>query len=138
MMNLIRQALTPILEGVLRFIPDKNERAKAREQFEMQMLGAMAGLVQGQLEINKEQAKHSSIFVAGARPFLLWVCGFAFAWQYIGQPMIHWAFLVWLPETAAPPMLEIGPLMSLTLGMLGLGGLRTYEKRLGIARSSLE
>lgn len=137
MMELIRNALGPILDGVLRLIPDKNERAKAKEQFEMQMLGAMTGLVQGQLEINKEQAKHTSIFVAGARPFLLWVCGFAFAWQFIGQPMTHWLFLIWAPDTPVPPLLDIGPLMSLTLGMLGLGGLRTYEKRLGVARNSL-
>lgn len=137
MMDLIRNALNPILEGVLRLIPDKNKRAEAKEQFEVQMLAAMTGLVQGQLEINKEQAKHTSVFVAGARPFLLWVCGFAFAWQFIGQPMVHWAFLIWAPDTPTPPLLDIGPLMTLCLGMLGLGGLRTYEKRLGVARNSL-
>lgn len=137
MMNLIKTALGPILDGVLRLIPDKNAREQAKEQFESQILAAMVGLVHGQLEINKEQAKHSSVFVAGARPFLLWVCGVAFAWQFIGQPMTHWIFLIWRPDTPVPPMLDIGPLMTLTLGMLGLGGLRTYEKRLGVARSNI-
>jgi hypothetical protein len=133
----IAGVIGPIVDGFLKFIPDKNERARAKEAFESQMLNAMTGLVQGQLEINKEQAKHPSVFVAGARPFLLWVCGVAFAWQFIGQPMTNWAFLIWQPATPVPPSLDIGPLMSLTLGMLGLGGLRTYEKRLGVARESI-
>lgn len=137
MMTLIRSALGPVIEGVLRFIPDPTERARAKEQFEGQMLAAMTGLVQGQLAINQEQAKHSSIFVAGARPFLLWVCGVAFAWQFIAQPIVQWGFTLWAPGVAWPPPLDIGPLMSLTLGMLGLGGLRTYEKRLGVAREAL-
>lgn len=137
MMTLIREALAPVLDGILRFIPDPGERARAKEQFEMQMLGAMAGLVQGQLAINQEQARHTSIFVAGARPFLLWVCGVGFAWQFIGQPLVQWAFALWAPDITHPPPLDIGPLMTLALGMLGLGGLRTYEKRLGVARGSL-
>lgn len=135
--DLVKDVVGPIMQGVLRFIPDRNERAKAEEIFETQLLGALTALVQGQLKINEEQAKHSSVFVAGARPFLLWVCGVAFAWQFIGQPMVHWIFLIWRPETPTPPMLDIGPLMTLCLGMLGLGGLRTYEKRLGVARSSI-
>lgn len=137
MMGLIRETLGPVLDGILRFIPDPGERARAREQFELQLVTAMTGLVQGQLAINQEQARHQSIFVAGARPFLLWVCGIAFAWQFIGQPLVQWGFALWVPDVAHPPDLDIGPLMSLTLGMLGLGGLRTYEKRLGVARETL-
>lgn len=138
MLDLIRGALGPILDGVLKLIPDKNARAAAKEQFESQMLNAMVGLVQGQLEINKEQAKHKSVFVAGARPFLLWVCGFAFAWQFVLQPMGTWVVLVVGVKLPPLPTLDIGPLMSLTLGMLGLGGLRTYEKRLGVSKDSLK
>lgn len=137
--NLIKGALGPIMEGVLRFIPDKNKRAEAKEQFEGQMLMAMTALVQGQLEINKEQAKHSSIFVAGARPFIMWVCGVALLWQFLLEPMATWSLLAFstreLPEF---PQLDMGPLMTLLLGMLGLGGLRTYEKRLGVERNSIK
>lgn len=138
--DLIKGALGPIMEGVLRFIPDKNERARAKEQFEGQMLAAMTALVQGQLEINKEQAKHSSVFVAGARPFIMWVCGFALMWQFLLEPMATWALLAFAqPEEVPPfPELDMGPLMTLLLGMLGLGGLRTYEKRLGVERNSIK
>lgn len=138
MMNLVKAALGPILDGVLRLIPDKNAREAAKEQFESQILNAMVGLVQGQLEINKQQAAHPSVFVAGARPFLLWVCGFAYAWTFVLQPLGTWAVLVAGVDVPPLPTLDLGPLSTLTLGMLGLGGLRTYEKRLGVARSSIK
>lgn len=137
MIDLVRAAIGPLFEGVLRLIPDKNKRAEAEELFNGQILQALTSLVQGQLDINREQAKHKSVFVAGARPFLLWVCGVSFAWQFFLGPMCHWLLLIWAPETPAPPVLDIGPLMTLCLGMLGLGGLRTYEKRLGVAREVL-
>ena len=137
--NLIKGALGPIMEGVLRFIPDKGKRAEAKEQFEGQMLNAMTSLVQGQLEINKEQAKHPSIFVAGARPFIMWVCGVALLWQFLLEPMATWGMLAFsMRELPTFPKLDMGPLMTLLLGMLGLGGLRTYEKRLGVARQSIK
>lgn len=135
--DLVRGVMGPIMEGVLRFIPDKNAREEAREQFEGQMLQAMTALVQGQLEINKVQAQHGSVFVAGGRPFIMWVCGVALAWQFVLEPMATWGILVAGVDVPALPELDMGPLMSLTLGMLGLGGLRTYEKRLGVARSAI-
>ena len=137
--DLIKGALGPIMDGVLRFIPDVNARAQAKEQFEGQMLVAMTTLVQGQLEVNKEQAKHSSVFVAGARPFIMWVCGAALLWQFLMEPMATWALVAFAQPDELPPVptLDIGPLMTLLLGMLGLGGLRTYEKRLGVERNSI-
>lgn len=137
--DLIKGALSPIMEGVLRFIPDKNKRAEAKEQFEGQMLVALTGLVQGQLEINKEQAKHSSVFVAGARPFIMWVCGCALLWQFLLEPMATWGLLAFSVREIPPfPKLDIAPLLTLLLGMLGLGGLRTYEKRLGVERNAIK
>lgn len=138
--DLLKGALGPILDGVLRFIPDKNKRAEAKEQFEMQMLAAMTSLVQGQLAINQKEAEHGSIFVAGWRPFIGWVCGTALAYNFIVQPLLLYAAWV-IPEGAVladAPQLETGELMTVLLGMLGLGGLRTYEKRLGVARTGVK
>jgi len=138
--NLLKNALGPILDGVLRFIPDKNKRAEAQEAFEGQLLAAMSGIVQGQLAINQKEAGHGSIFVAGWRPAIGWICGAGLAWNFIIQPILMWvAFL--LPEgadLATAPKLDIGELITILLGMLGLGGMRTYEKRLGVARTGVK
>lgn len=139
--GILEAVLSPILEGVLRFIPDKNKRAEAKELFEGQMLKAMTSLVQGQLEINKQEAQHGSIFVAGWRPAIGWVCGIALAWNFIFQPLLLWGAWIFpevAPDISTAPKLEADELMTVLLGMLGLGGLRTYEKRLGVDRSDLK
>lgn len=135
--DLIKGALSPILDGVLRLIPDKNERAKAKEQFEGQMLMAMTNLVQGQLEINKAEAQHKSLFVAGWRPGVGWICAIALGWNFIAQPLLSWGFFVSGLDLENAPTLDTGELTTILLGMLGLGGLRTYEKRLGVASSNM-
>jgi len=139
--GLLKAALGPIMDGVLRFIPDKGERARAKEQFEGQILTAMTSLVQGQLEINKVEASHGSIFVAGWRPAIGWVCGFALAWNFVIQPLLLWGAWIFpdiAPDISTAPKLDTDELMTVLLGMLGLGGLRTYEKRLGVARTGLK
>jgi len=136
--GLIKGALGPIMDGVLRFIPDKNKRSEAKEQFEGQMLMAMTGLVQGQLEINKIEAKHASIFVAGWRPAIGWICGSALAWNFILQPILAWVAFLFDVDLKDMPTLDTGELTTILLGMLGLGGLRTYEKRLGVARNEVK
>ena len=85
--DLLKAVTGPILEGILRFIPDKNKRAEAEEYFNLHMLNALTSLVQGQLDINKQEAQHGSIFVAGWRPAIGWVCGIALAWNFIFQPL---------------------------------------------------
>ena len=79
-----------------------------------------------QAEINKVQAQHRSAFVAGARPFILWVCGFGFLFSFVINPVIQWIH----PE-AGSPVLPLEVMMELTLAMLGLAGLRTIEKLQG-------
>ena len=136
--GLLKAALGPILDGVLRLIPDKGERARAKEMFEGQMLTAMTSLVQGQLEINKTEAQHSSIFVAGWRPAIGWICGVALGWNFVVQPLLLWGAWIFpeiAPDISTAPKLDTDELMTVLLGMLGLGGLRTYEKRLGVART---
>jgi hypothetical protein len=136
--GLIKTAIGPILDGVLKLIPDRNARAEAREQFESQILIAMTGLVQGQLAINQKEAEHGSIFVAGWRPAIGWVCGSALGWNYIVQPIITWVAFISGVDLADAPRLDTAELTTILLGMLGLGGLRTYEKRLGVARTGLK
>jgi hypothetical protein len=98
----------------------------------------MTGLVQGQLEINKVEAKHSSIFVAGARPAILWICGAGLAWNFVIKPILMWLSFLYGLELEGAPDLDTGELTTILLGMLGLGGLRTYEKSIGVARNAIK
>jgi len=136
--ELIKSLVGPIIGPLIDRIPDPNERAKAKEQVEAQMLAAMTSLVQGQLEINKAEAQHGSLFVAGWRPGIGWICGIALGWNFIIQPIVSWGAFVGGIDLAGMPTLDTNELTTILLGMLGLGGLRTYEKRLGVARTDLK
>lgn len=105
--------------------PDKTEAEK-------QQLAAAVMVVQGQLDINKVEAANPSVFVSGWRPFIGWVCGAAFAWNWIGLPVAKAALAL------AGHSIELAPaslteMMPVLLGMLGLGGFRTVEKIKGVA-----
>jgi hypothetical protein len=136
--SLIKSMIGPIIAPLIDRIPDKNERARAQEQIEGQMLAAMTSLVQGQLEINMKEAQHGSVFVAGWRPAIGWICGIALGWNYIIQPIISWTVFALGVDLADAPRLDTAELTTILLGMLGLGGLRTYEKRLGVARQDVK
>jgi len=84
-----------------------------------------------QVELNKIEAAHRSIFVAGWRPAIGWVCATALLYQFVIQPLLVYALLIHSPGTPPPPELDFGPLMTVVLSLLGLGGLRTVEKLQG-------
>jgi hypothetical protein len=81
-----------------------------------------------QTEINKIEAQHRSIFVAGWRPFIGWVCGVALAYNFVLRDLLAWVILNTKASVTLPPALQMDHLMTVLLGMLGLGGLRTWEK----------
>ncbi|MEM6683545.1 MAG: 3TM-type holin [Pseudomonadota bacterium] len=83
-----------------------------------------------QAEINKIEAAHRSIFVAGWRPFIGWVCGLGILWAFIGHPVFEWVITLRNLDMA-PPDINTDNLLELVLAMLGLGALRTAEKLTG-------
>lgn len=86
-----------------------------------------------QAEINKIEAAHRSVFVAGWRPFIGWVCGLGFAWAFLGHPVFEWVVAM-RHLGVAPPAIHVGDMMELVFALLGLGALRTTEKLAGKAR----
>ncbi len=113
----IREAITG------RSILDPNKQAELLQR--AAELEAQAA--QAQTAINVEEAKSGSVFVAGWRPFVGWVCGSALAYHYIAMPFLVWIVELWGFKTT-PPSLEMGELMTLLLGILGLGAYRSYDK----------
>ena len=85
-------------------------------------------LTQGQMKINMIEAQHKSLFVAGWRPFIGWICGFALAWHFLLHPIVIWYMSIKLPDLELPPPLDLSQLYPVVLGILGLGAFRTYEK----------
>lgn len=84
-----------------------------------------------QVELNKVEAGHRSMFVAGWRPFIGWVCGVALLYNFIIRDILSWYLSQSGSNFAHPPELAMEHLMTILLGMLGLGGLRTVEKLKG-------
>ena len=103
-----------------------SDEEKAHGDLLKQRLALKPALMQA--EINKVQAGHRSIFVAGARPFLMWVCGMGFLFAFVINPVLQWL----APELGSPE-LPLDAMLELTLAMLGLAGLRTVEKLNGRA-----
>jgi hypothetical protein len=99
---------------------------------------ALARLAQApqiaQIEINKVEASHRTAFVAGWRPFIGWVCGLALAYNYIVRDLLVWLLAAFSPAALFPPALQMDQLMTLLLGLLGLGTLRTVEKLNGASK----
>lgn len=115
-----------------RLWPDPTQAAAAKlELFKMQQSGELAQMT-AQTDINKVEAASASVFVSGWRPAIGWVCGAACAWNWIGLPVAKAALLL----AGHPLMLspaDLGEMMPVLMGMLGIGGLRTYEKVKGVA-----
>ena len=116
-----------------KFVEDKDLKTKLNAELKSQIIS----LDLAQAQTNLEQAKHSSIFVAGARPAIMWICAFGLGWQFVFQPVCSWAMAIWSPELAMPIIPTEG-LMTLTLSLLGLGGMRSFEKSKGIQRNNLK
>lgn len=80
-----------------------------------------------QVELNKIEAAHASVFVAGWRPAVGWICAIAVGWAYIGHPLFLWGAALWSPGLQ-PPAIQTDSLFELVLAMLGMAGLRSFEK----------
>ena len=122
-----------------RIWPDPAQAASAKlELLKMQQTGELAALAaetdlaKGQLAINQAEAASTSVFVSGWRPALGWICGAAFAWNWVGLPVARFGMAVWghPMELASADMSEMLPVL---FGMLGLGGMRSWEKSRGVA-----
>jgi hypothetical protein len=104
--------------------PDASQAQKDALAFQLAQM-------QAQSDTNKAEAGNGSVFVAGWRPFIGWVCGSAFAWTFVLGPMVSYAAKL-AGITVALPVLDLSELTPVLLGMLGLGAMRTVEKVNGI------
>lgn len=128
----ISKIVDTISSVVDKLVPDKTAAAEMKHEIAMTLVSADLG----QMEINKEEAKHPSIFVSGWRPAVGWVCVAALFFNYILSPIVNWACAIWYPEITLPS-LDNSELMTLLFGLLGMGTLRSYDKSQGVARHKI-
>lgn len=126
------------LSIINKFIPDPAQKAQAayemaqlQQQEEFKQLDAQIQQMQMQTDVNKVEASNQSIFVAGWRPFIGWVCGSGLAYQYLLDPLMSWAAVI--NHWPVPPSLDLGTLITMLGGLLGLGAMRTTEKIKGVS-----
>ena len=127
--------LVPAISALLdKLIPDPAARERAKlELLRAEREGALKELQlalsadQMQADINKIEAGSADLFVAGWRPFIGWVCGVAFAYHFVLQPLLAFAIMNAGGEVRLPAF-DMDALSTVLMGMLGLGGLRTIEK----------
>lgn len=129
-----------VTEAVKRIWPDPAQQAEAQARLlQMQQRGELAQLAAdtrlslAQLDVNKTEAASGSLFVAGWRPFVGWVCASALAYSFVVYPILKSILAVVRPGIVLP-VLALDDLWPLMFGMLGLGGMRSWEKTKGVAR----
>ncbi len=115
------EAVGNVIDGLFTSDEERLDKQAVLERIRQQPL-----LVQA--EINKVEVSHRSVFVAGWRPFIGWVCGIGLAFIFVINPIVQW----WTGKPG--PAMAMNSLMELVLALLGLGALRTVEKRMGISK----
>lgn len=131
---MIAQLIGPVTGLLDKVIEDKDQKAALAHEIATMSERHAQELAKGQLEINKAEAASGSIFKGGWRPFIGWVCGVAFAYHFILQPVLVFGVTAAGVTLPALPEFDMATLMPVLMGMLGLGGLRTIEKAKGITK----
>ena len=119
-------AITALLPLIERLIPDKDAREKATAELNRLDQAGELQVMLAQIAANRAEGRHASMFVAGWRPMVGWICAVALANNFLIVPYV---------EAVQP--LDMGVMMPILMGMLGLGGMRTWERLSGKDRQRI-
>lgn len=127
--------LLPILGGVVeKVIPDKAQQSVAKLELEKALVDNANSINLETIKTNQAEAQHRSVWVAGWRPAIGWSCSLGIAWLFIGHPVATWVAMMMGSEDMVMPTIPTDILLELTFAMLGMAGLRTFEKLKGISK----
>ena len=130
MLELLVQPIAGLLD---KFIPDADERNRLAHEISTMAERHAHELAKAQIEVNKEEAKSSSMFVAGWRPAVGWICATGMGFNFICVPLGGFVCAVSGVDISFAP-LDLSQMMPVLMGMLGLGAMRSFEKTKGVAR----
>lgn len=131
---MIDKLIGPVTGILDKFIEDKDQKAALAHEIATMSQRHAQELALAQIGVNAAEAASGSVFKGGWRPFIGWTCGLAFFYHFVGQPLAIFILTVSGMEIPALPEFEMGTLLTVLGGMLGIGGLRTYEKQKGLTQ----
>jgi len=131
---MITSLIEPVTGLLDKFIEDKDQKAKLAHEIATMGEKHAQQLSLAQIEVNKAEAASGSFFKGGWRPFVGWVCAVAFAYHFVIQPLLIFIFSYAGIEPPDLPEFEMNTLLTVLGGLLGIGGLRTYEKQKQITK----
>ena len=130
---MIDKLIGPVTSLLDKFVEDKDQKAKLAHEVATMAQRHAQELAKGQLEVNKAEAQHRSLFVSGWRPAVGWCCVFGMLGNYMVIPFTNFV-LALLKIDVVVPLIDTATMMPVLMGMLGLGAMRTYEKRTGVSK----
>ena len=126
-MAIIDTILSTIGTVLDRVIPDKNKRAEAQEQLQTLLTSQDFQIAIEQIKVNAIEAQSDNIFKSGWRPSVGWICSIAFALHFVIFPLLNWVLMLCGQQPILVPF-QMDTLLTVLLGLLGMGTLRTVEK----------
>ena len=126
---MIRELINPVSKILDKLVVDKDLKVKLEHEIKTEIQRANLA----QIDVTKAEAQHRSIFVAGWRPFIGWTCAVAMGYHFVLQPIIVFSLSANGVDYSLPEF-DMASLMTVVLGILGLGGMRSFEKYKGITK----
>ena len=130
---MIDRLIGPVTSLLDKFVEDKDQKAKLAHEVATMAQRHAQELAKAQLEVNKTEAQHKSLFVSGWRPAVGWCCVFGMMGNFMVIPFTNFV-LALLKIDVVVPLIDTATMMPVLMGMLGLGAMRTYEKRTGVSK----
>jgi phenylpyruvate tautomerase PptA (4-oxalocrotonate tautomerase family) len=131
---MIDKLIGPVTGLLDKFIEDKDQKAALAHEIATMSSKHAQQLALAQISVNAAEAASGSLFKGGWRPFIGWTCGLAFFYHFVGQPVAIFVLTMTGTEIPTLPEFDMSTLLTVLGGMLGIGGLRTYEKQKGITK----
>ncbi len=132
MSGFLKDLINPVADVIGKLVPDQDKARELAHEIATMAETQAHAIALAQIEVNKAEAGSGSVFKGGWRPFVGWTCGVALAYHFVGQPVIMFSVAMFGLEIPTLPEFDMGSLLTVLMGMLGLGGLRTFEKFSGV------
>ena len=133
-MGLLDSLIQPVSKILDKAIPDTDLKRKLSHEIATMSEKHAQQLALAQIEVNAAEAASGSLFKGGWRPCIGWICGIAFGYHFVLQPVIIFVVALIGIEIPDLPKFDMNTLLTVLAGMLGIGGLRTYEKQKGLTK----